>query len=63
MKSENPPINQILDTYKPIWSISHAISLMGWDFETYTLGTFIYPIYYSCKQPAKFMNRLNYKYL
>ena len=41
MKSENPLINQILDKYKPIWSISHAISLMGWDFETYmpTKGT------------------------
>jgi carboxypeptidase Taq len=35
MKSENPVISQILDKYKPIWSISHAISLMGWDFETY----------------------------
>jgi carboxypeptidase Taq len=28
-------MNQILDTYKPLWSIKHAISLMGWDFETY----------------------------
>jgi carboxypeptidase Taq len=35
MKSENPIINQILDAYKPIWSINHAASLMGWDFETY----------------------------
>jgi carboxypeptidase Taq len=35
MKSENPVINQILDAYKPIWSINHAASLMGWDFETY----------------------------
>ncbi|AIF83297.1 Zn-dependent carboxypeptidase [Candidatus Nitrososphaera evergladensis SR1] len=35
MKSENPVINQILDAYKPIWSINHATSLMGWDFETY----------------------------
>jgi carboxypeptidase Taq len=35
MKSENPVINQILDIYKPIWSINHATSLMGWDFETY----------------------------
>ena len=34
MKSENPVINQILDAYKPIWSINHAISLLGWDFET-----------------------------
>jgi carboxypeptidase Taq len=35
MKSKNPVINQILDAYKPIWSISHATSLLGWDFETY----------------------------
>src|ERR671923_502695 len=35
MKSENPVINQILDAYKPIWSINHAGSLMSWDFETY----------------------------
>jgi carboxypeptidase Taq len=35
MKSENPIINNILDAYKPIWSINHATSLLGWDFETY----------------------------
>ncbi|MDQ4102099.1 MAG: carboxypeptidase M32 [Thermoproteota archaeon] len=35
MRCENPVINQILDGYKPMWSLSHAISLMGWDFETY----------------------------
>jgi carboxypeptidase Taq len=35
IKSENPVINQILAAYKPIWSINHASSLMGWDFETY----------------------------
>src|SRR3954452_1893235 len=35
MRSKNPVINQILDTYKPMWSLNHAISLMGWDFETY----------------------------
>jgi len=35
MKSENPIINQILDAYKPMWSLGHAVSLMGWDFETY----------------------------
>ena len=35
MKSENPVINQILDAYKPIWSINHAASLMSWDFQTY----------------------------
>src|ERR687896_673894 len=35
MRCENPVMNQILDAYKPIWSLNHAISLMGWDFETY----------------------------
>jgi carboxypeptidase Taq len=35
MRCENPILNQILDAYKPIWSLNHAISLMGWDFETY----------------------------
>src|SRR5919198_4095173 len=35
MRCENPVIGQILDAYKPIWSINHATSLMGWDFETY----------------------------
>ena len=35
MKSKNPVINQILDAYKPIWSINHATSLLSWDFETY----------------------------
>src|SRR3712207_2326179 len=35
MRCENPVINQILDAYKPMWSLNHASSLMGWDFETY----------------------------
>jgi carboxypeptidase Taq len=35
MRCENPIMNQILDAYKPMWSLNHAISLMGWDFETY----------------------------
>ena len=35
MRCENDILNQILDAYKPIWSLNHAISLMGWDFETY----------------------------
>ena len=35
MRSENPVMNKILDSYKPMWSLNHAISLMGWDFETY----------------------------
>jgi carboxypeptidase Taq len=41
MRCENHIVNQILDAYKPMWSLSHAISLMGWDFETYmpTSGT------------------------
>ena len=41
MGCENHIINQILDAYKPMWSLNHAISLMGWDFETYmpTSGT------------------------
>ena len=41
MRCENHIVNQILDAYKPMWSLNHAISLMGWDFETYmpTSGT------------------------
>src|SRR5947208_5837627 len=41
MRCENPVMNQILNAYKPMWSLNHAISLMGWDFETYmpTKGT------------------------
>src|SRR5437868_11920791 len=35
MRCENPVMNQILNAYKPMWSLNHAISLMGWDFETY----------------------------
>src|SRR5206468_7664938 len=35
MRCENHVMNQILDAYKPMWSLNHAISLMGWDFETY----------------------------
>jgi carboxypeptidase Taq len=35
MRCENPVMNQILDAYKPMWSLNHASSLMGWDFETY----------------------------
>ena len=35
MKSANSVITQILDAYKPIWSIKHATALMEWDFETY----------------------------
>lgn len=35
MRSENTVMNKILDAYKPMWSLKHVISLMGWDFETY----------------------------
>src|SRR3954454_18564285 len=35
MRCKNLVMNQILDAYKPMWSLNHAISLMGWDFETY----------------------------
>jgi len=35
LESHNPVINQILDAYKPLWSINHATSLLSWDFETY----------------------------
>ena len=35
MRSKNHVMNQILNAYKPMWSLNHAISLMGWDFETY----------------------------
>src|SRR5580765_805038 len=38
MRSKNHVMNQILDAYKPMWSLNHAISLMGWDFETYMPG-------------------------
>ena len=38
MRCQNPIMNEILDAYKPIWSLKHAISLMGWDFETYMPG-------------------------
>jgi carboxypeptidase Taq len=35
MKFENHTMNQILEAYKPMWSLNHALSLMSWDFETY----------------------------
>lgn len=35
MRYENPVMNQIIEAYKPMWSLKHATSLMGWDFETY----------------------------
>lgn len=33
--SKNPVIDQILDNYKPIWSLNHVASLCDWDLETY----------------------------
>src|ERR1041384_6187694 len=38
MRCDNNIIKQILDAYKPMWSLNHAISLLGWDFETYMPG-------------------------
>jgi carboxypeptidase Taq len=35
VRCENPIVKQILNAYKPMWSLKHAISLMSWDFETY----------------------------
>jgi len=33
--SKNPVIDQIVDTYRPIWALNHAASLFEWDLETY----------------------------
>ncbi|MCC6025325.1 MAG: carboxypeptidase M32, partial [Desulfurococcaceae archaeon] len=35
MVFENPIVKKILEKYRTIWSISHALSLMSWDSETY----------------------------
>lgn len=35
MSCKNSVMNQILEAYRPMWSLKHAISLMSWDFETY----------------------------
>ncbi|MEM4482034.1 MAG: carboxypeptidase M32 [Desulfurococcaceae archaeon] len=35
MLFQNPTIKEILERYRAIWSIDHALSLMGWDAETY----------------------------
>ncbi len=34
-KFENPVIREILERYRRLWSLSHAMALMGWDEETY----------------------------
>jgi len=31
----NGKVKEILKRYEPIWAIDHALSLMGWDLETY----------------------------
>ena len=35
MVFQNPVIKEILEKYKVIWSISHALNIMEWDSETY----------------------------
>lgn len=35
MVFENPVIKELLQKYRRLWSISHAMSLMIWDLETY----------------------------
>ncbi|ESQ21250.1 MAG: Zn-dependent carboxypeptidase [uncultured Acidilobus sp. CIS] len=34
-KFENPVIKELLERYRRIWSLGHAMGLMGWDEETY----------------------------
>ena len=31
-------MNRMPDAYKPMWSLNHAISLMGWDLRLICLG-------------------------
>lgn len=33
--SKSQLVEQILESYKPIWALDHASSLLGWDVETY----------------------------
>ncbi|MEM0044498.1 MAG: carboxypeptidase M32, partial [Desulfurococcaceae archaeon] len=35
MVFENPVIKEVLEKYRTIWAIGHAIALMSWDSETY----------------------------
>ncbi len=35
IKFENPVIKQLLDEYKPLYGLDHALSIMGWDLWTY----------------------------
>jgi len=32
---ENPVVREIIEKYRVLWSISHALALMSWDSETY----------------------------
>ncbi|BAN90582.1 carboxypeptidase [Aeropyrum camini SY1 = JCM 12091] len=32
---ENSVVRELVEAYRPVWSVSHALSLMGWDSETY----------------------------
>lgn len=32
---KNALVREILESYKPIWALDHASSLLNWDFETY----------------------------
>ncbi|MDK2384552.1 MAG: carboxypeptidase M32, partial [Candidatus Korarchaeota archaeon] len=32
---ENPVVKEIVSAYRRIWALGHALSLMGWDAETY----------------------------
>jgi carboxypeptidase Taq len=34
-KFENPVIRELLDRYRRLWALNHAMALMGWDEETY----------------------------
>ncbi|HKM51609.1 MAG TPA: carboxypeptidase M32, partial [Candidatus Bathyarchaeia archaeon] len=33
--SNIPVIQEIVESYKPIWALNHAASIFGWDLETY----------------------------
>lgn len=33
VKFENPVIKQLLDEYKPLYGLDHALSIMGWDMD------------------------------
>ncbi len=35
MVFENPVVKEIIEKYRVVWALNHAMSLMGWDSETY----------------------------